>query len=195
MSHLILGIDPGAKGTGFALVNPAVWDTTRALLGVHGRPELLWSTTVRNEDGPLDLRVDPNYLRTCVATMLEVLTDHADQARRVSVAVEGIVAPNPHVGMTNPTAILVAATVFGAIIGRAPANDTVVIRPGGNGSLPFGTYPGVLVSPAERRQAGWEYRPAGAGTRKDQRSAYDVARAAQPLIPRLGTLFRGVYPY
>ncbi|GAB7515151.1 hypothetical protein TSUKUMMB_00260 [Rhodococcus sp. no. 34] len=80
----------------------------------------------------------------------------------------------------DPTALLATAEILGAILGFPWTNHVIQIRPNKNGSQPLGTYPGVLVSPGERRKAGWEAR-IGGGQLRHARSAYDVARLASKL--------------
>lgn len=176
---IVLGIDPGARGTGIALVDTA-------------KRGVVVSTTVRRSDEPL-VQVSPEHLDDLTAT-LDGLRDGARGTGQPVelLAVEGVVAPSPHANRangratTNVEAILAAAQVLGVVLAWAHGTGIplVVIRPGKNGSGPLGGYPADLVTAAERRATGWQFRPAGKGRLKDQRSAYDVAMAAPALHHR-----------
>jgi len=180
---IVLGVDPGAQGTGLAVI-----DASRHGMGPSGRfdaPILLASETVRRTDTNPTTQPDPAYL-VHVHAAIEAAVDR----HRVDLlAVEGITEPNPHLGLTNTGAIIAASMVFGAVTSRGYGCRLVIIRPGKNGSRPLGWYPDALVSDRERVAVGpsyapWRTRTAGRGALKDQRSAYDVAVTAH----QLGTL-------
>lgn len=157
----VVGVDPGARATGIVLV---------AADGVVS------GVSVENPAGPL-LPPPVEY----VARVISAVGDLA--APGVVVAVESVTRPSWHVAKSasrgaagNPTALLGTAVVLGAVLGAYPT--AVLVRPGRNGSGPMGVYPEVLVSVGERRKPGWENR-VGGGKLRHQRSAWDVALAAE----------------
>lgn len=160
----VIGIDPGARDTGIIakITGP---DGTR-VIGV----------TVHNSGGLLPIPAD--YIRDVITEVdhLASLGDH------VVIGVESITRPNWHVGKgqgggaaSNPEALLGAAMLLGAVVDQF---DCILIPPGGNGSRPLGDYPPGLVSVGEQRRDGWETR-VGSGKLRHQRSAWDVAAAAE----------------
>jgi hypothetical protein len=186
VSAVVLGVDPGAKGTGLALV-------------AHG--QLRHAETVRT------VRADPlrpahTYLASVLEQVTLALIDAGQRGELVeAIAVEGVTKPNPHMNRrngraaTDPSHIMGAAMVFGAVVAHDWPVRVLVVRPGGNGSRPLGAYPSPLVSDAERRVSGWQMRPAGTGKLKDQRSAYDVAREAAQYVPAIAGTTRLTYLY
>lgn len=157
-----VGIDPGGRTTAIIAA-----DTTT------GEPLAL--VMVDNTGDLLPLPVD--YVRA-VANDAQRL---ADQHNATTVRVEGINRPSWHVGgkakgaATNPTGLLAAAQILGAVIATT-TRPVEVIPPGRNGSRPMGAYPPALVSDGERRTPGWQTRT-GTGKLRHARSAYDVALA------------------
>lgn len=156
----VLGVDPGGRDTGIILV-----DGVR----VGGR-------SVRSA-GEL-LPVDQGYVQSVLSEIDGLIAGSSD-SRGVVVCVEGVTRPSWHVqasasrgAAANPTGLIAAAVVLGAVLGRFPG--AVVVPPGGNGSRPLGAYPLGLVSEGERRKKGWELR-VGGGKLRHQRSAWDVA--------------------
>lgn len=154
----VVGIDPGGRDTGLILVDGA---------RVSGR-------SVRS-GGEL-LPVSQDYVQAVLAEVAELV---ASTSERVVVCVEGVTRPSWHVqasashgAAANPTGLIAAAVVLGAVMGAYP--HAVVVPPGGNGSKPLGAYPAGLVSEGERRKSGWELR-VGSGKLRHQRSAWDVA--------------------
>lgn len=156
----VLGVDPGGRDTGIILV-----DGVR----VGGR-------SVRSP-GEL-LPVDQGYIQA-VLSEIGGLVAGSSAPHEVVVCVEGVTRPSWHVqasasrgAAANPTGLIAAAVVLGAVLGTYP--NAVVVPPGGNGSRPLGAYPAGLVSDGERRKSGWELR-VGGGKLRHQRSAWDVA--------------------
>lgn len=156
----VLGVDPGGRDTGIILVDGA---------RVAGR-------SVRSS-GEL-LPVDQGYIQA-VLVEIDGLVAGVSTPGEVVVCVEGVTRPSWHVqasasrgAAANPTGLIAAAVVLGAVLGRFPG--AVVVAPGGNGSRPLGAYPVGLVSEGERRKSGWELR-VGSGKLRHQRSAWDVA--------------------
>ena len=161
----VLGIDPGARATG---------------LCVLAGDQILAHQTVTSEGEifPAERRY---VLAVLEAGALLLQTHDVDH-----VAVETITRPSWHMkgrAAVDPTALLATAEVLGAVLGVDWPVNVTQIRPNKNGSQPLGTYPGVLVSPGERRKAGWEAR-IGGGQLRHARSAYDVARLATKLARR-----------
>ncbi|WNO28428.1 RuvC-like resolvase [Corynebacterium phage PSonyx] len=154
----VLGVDPGGRDTGIILV-----DGSRvAGCSVRSPGELL--------------PVDQGYIQAVLAEVGELI---ASTSGDVVVCVEGVTRPSWHVqasasygAAANPTGLIAAAVVLGAVLGAYPG--AVVVPPGGNGSRPLGAYPAGLVSDGERRKSGWELR-VGGGKLRHQRSAWDVA--------------------
>lgn len=159
----VVGVDPGARATGIVLV---------------GGSGLVAGVTVENLEGAL-LPPPGEY----VERVLNVVADLAASVPGCVVAVESVTRPSWHVAKSasrgaagNPTALLGTAVVLGGVLGAYPG--AVLVRPGRNGSSPMGAYPEELVSAGERRKPGWEIR-VGGGKLRHQRSAWDVALAAQ----------------
>lgn len=164
---IALGIDPGAKWTGFALID--------ARLG--GPPLLLDSLTLdRSVEGPYRpgddlLELEVEYL-DAVALTARLFACHDAHTPQV-VAVEWLRRPSwRHAGKAkpvDPTAVMATAIVLGVVVDAL--RDLVVgghalerVRPMGNGRLlPLPHYPAPLGT-------------TGKGTDKlrHERSAFDV---------------------
>lgn len=172
---LILGIDPGARETGVAVVD---FGDRRA------GPRLVISTTVRSTaPTAVYLPVPADYL----AAIVETIGPIVNALPRVDgVAVEDVVAPNLHMERaaysTGP--IVATAQVSGWCLGLLAEHWPLAIRvpPHGNGGAPLGAYPPQLVSDTERRNPNWRIRPGGDKAKlRHERSAYDVARVGHRL--------------
>lgn len=140
----IIGVDPGGRSTG--------------LVRLDGPDLDVFGTVTRKDAWGVG-----EYLH---AVLTEIDDLHADY-----IAIETVVAPNPHMGVISVVGVLETAQVFGAVLGRWP--DAIPIPPGKNGSHPLQTYPEAL-------------RPTrGNGKGKDSlrhvRSAYDVAKTGTML--------------
>ena len=108
-------------------------------------------------------------IRRAGAIVQEQRPDHLwprDLREPVPIAVEDVVAPNPHMGLTNVSALIETARLVGYLQAVYPV---VLVPPGGHGKAPLQTYPAALVGPRET---------AGTGRRRHLRSAWDVAGAA-----------------
>jgi hypothetical protein len=164
--RLWVGIDPGAKETGIILRDGRTIVLAEVVTNwyyQHGDPS----------------SVGADYLTNVVATAAKATTTLTDLAE---VAVEGVKKPCPHLGLTDPSAIIGAGIVLGAVLLEFPA--AVVVPPGGNGSGMLDGYPAGLVTDAERR--GGLNRKAGQSAHiRHCRSAWDVSLAA-PRIARMG---------
>lgn len=175
---IVLGIDPGSRHVGLAI-------TDTDLPG--NRPDALiaWATVDRAAIEP-GLGERRRWLRH----VLDRITDLLEPELLAElIAVEDVTPPTPHLGMTNPAAIIDTALLTGAILGQYP--DAITIPPGGHGNpVPDGitgnmarrillaTYPPDLVGARETTGR-------GKGPRQHARAAYDVARTAARRTPRL----------
>lgn len=179
---IVLGVDPGARSTGLAVV-----DSARRLV-------LLAHTITRDDSGPM-LPVPEDYLDEVVAWVDGHVREcfceiHPEGDLPAAVAVEGVGRPSWHMGgkvkPIDPSAIIAAGVVMGAVYATAALYgdlEVVIVPPGANGSKPLAAYPADLVSPAERRGRGWETR-VGGGLLRHVRSAYDVAVQAPLFVKR-----------
>lgn len=155
----ILGVDPGSAHTGWCVTD-------------GGR--LVDSGTIHASEYPEWL----DYIGACCALV-------AAESHEL-LAVEDVVAPNSHLGLTAPLSVIRTAQVLGAVLhaGMAAGSRLVLVRPGGNGSGPYGSYPSELVSASEMRGRNWQIKPAGKGALNHQRSAFDVCRQATRITPK-----------
>lgn len=172
----ILGIDPGAVSTGFAVIDDAT--SLRVDAGYLTTPALLDSATVlRDRTDPTDhdlVEVPRAYLGSVLATALDLVRTHDVEL----IGVEGVKRPawrhRGKVKPTDPTAIIATAIVLGAILGRRWTIPIVRVVPAGNGRLlALTAYPLPLATKGKGHDA-----------RRHERSAYDVAASAK-LVARL----------
>ena len=161
----VLGIDPGARATGLCVLSG---------------DQIVAHQTVTSE-GEI-FPAERRYVLAVLEAGAALLQIHDIDL----LAVETITRPSWHMkgrAAVDPTALLATAEVLGAVLGVVWPVNVTQIRPNKNGSQPLGTYPGELVSPGERRKAGWENR-IGGGQLRHARSAYDVARLASTKFAR-----------
>ena len=155
---LILGVDPGARWTGFAL---------------RDGKELIDHDVLVNDETRLFPATTAWVSR--VATRVEEFVEKYSPA---CVAVESLRKPNwHHHGRAKPidmTSAMSTAQVLGAIQALPLSVPIVEVPPGNLGSGPMRSYPEALVSAGERRLEGWENR-VGTGKLKHARSGWDVA--------------------
>lgn len=146
----IVGIDPGAGASGFVSLDP--------------RANVLRAVLVTGDNG-----ITPEYLGELVDT-LEDIVDSCPG--RPVVAIEDVVHPNPHMGLSNMSGLLGTAQVLGALRAHLVGTDlqVVIVRPGGHGSRALASYPRQLVGAREKH---------GAGKLRHLRSAYDIGMAAR----------------
>jgi hypothetical protein len=150
---IVLGIDPGSRTTGLAVVDHEL-----------GKPSpVLWSGTITNPGDLLDMPED--YLRDVVASALYAVRQY--DAERIGV--ELVKRPSWRVGgkvkPLDPVPIMGTAIVLGAILGRAWTVPIERVQPRGNGHLlPLTRYPDPLATTGK-----------GGDKRRHERSAYDVA--------------------
>lgn len=147
---VVVGVDPGGRATGVV---------------VRRGDDLLAAATVSRDGEGF-----AGYLAEVVSTVAEF----AAVCSATVLAVEDAQAPNPRLGLTNPTGIVDAAKVFGAVAALT-SPPVLVVAPGGHGALAqsraelVARYPGVLIGAREVR---------GAGALRHLRSAWDVAGMA-----------------
>jgi len=151
MSQTVVGVDPGGRQTGV----------------VTRRGERLFYGATVTREVPM-----PAYVAEVVDTIRRAC-GMAPGGDLLVVAVEGVNAPSPHLGLTNVAGLLDTAMVLGAVLHAYP--EAVVVPPGGHGSAPLATYPSALVGKGE---------VVGTGKRRHMRSAWDAAGAAR--VPGVG---------
>lgn len=123
----------------------------------------------------------PDYYRGAVLDELELAYEAAWRAivdlTRPIVAVEAVVAPNPHVRMMNVKGILATAEVIGWIQERCAQRGylLIMVPPGGHGSAPLRSYPSRLVGAKEKT---------GGGRLRHARSAWDIGHVGAQLAIR-----------
>ena len=154
MTRCVVGIDPGGKTTGIV---------------ARRGDKLLGHWLVENVGGvPYRGRVIERL------SLVVVTTPDPDPLPLVLVAVEGVKAPNPHLGVTNPTGIIATARVLGWVEQWCAdvLVDLVVVPPAYHGSGPLAAYPPELVGPREK---------AGTGKLRHCRSAWSISYAGEKL--------------
>jgi hypothetical protein len=147
----IIGIDPGKDETGIVLLDDE---------------NLVRATLVSRKGLP---QPDSAYLSDIVLTLGEYEAAIAGEVP--VIAVEAINAPNPHMGLINPSGALGAAKVFGAVLALWPG--AVVVEPDGNGSGSCDRFPlGIRSTKCQKLdRCGCK----GSDANRHLRSAYDVA--------------------
>lgn len=177
----ILGVDPGSRDTGLAVIDPVPppHDPRAVLVAfetIH-RPKV---------DGEQLLNVPPDYLEAIAAWCASAVRDHdvgllaVEGIRRPSWRVRGKVKP------LDPTAIIGTGIVLGAILSRRWPCRLVVVPPanlGGGTTYDARAYPTQIQG-----------RPDGRGKDKlrHARSAYDVAVRGRACA-RMATARGGIY--
>ena len=166
-----LGVDPGADGTGMAL------------LAVGRTVELLDHRVVLNDGDS----VGHQYVARVLGAIEQVREGYARATDgllaapgrgAIRVAVEKVNSPTGFAAgkrhPINPLWLLGCAVVQGAVMAMHP--DAVLVPPGGNGHGCYGAYPEDLVTAAERRRRGWATLRAGQSSdMRHARSAWDCA--------------------
>ncbi len=147
----MIGVDPGMRETGLVLINDA-GDVINAMVVERSKTQS-----------------EPAYVREVLVAIGEYWSGLAPDARQI--AVEGVVAPNPHLGLTNPNSAIRTGVIYGAILGAYP--DVITVEPGGNGSSDPYSYP-VDIQPPRPGMSGKDWK-------RHLRSAYDVALRAKKL--------------
>lgn len=164
---IVIGIDPGARDTGIAVV---------AFDG--NTPALVSHCTVSR-----DIYAEGVYLPVAQDYLERIYAAIAAESADI-IGVEGVVPPNLHMGRaafkTSP--ILATAIVSGYCQSFGKHGRIIVVPPDGNGAGPLGAYPTTLVSPRERTHIRWRTNTGdNNGQLRHERSAYDVARIAHRL--------------
>lgn len=153
----VVAIDPGFRATG--------------VVARRGNEVLDHGVVSRDDEGPPSAAYVGLVLQR-VSDARRAFAGSGGNRADVLVAVEGVVKPNPHLGLTDMTGVLGAAVVLGGVLAIWP--DAVVVRPGGHGKAGQLAYPRELWGPNEG--------PAGGGWRRHCRSAWDVSIAAEQLV-------------
>lgn len=147
---MILGIDPGARDTGFCLLDAAY--------------NVKAGMTISREDEDWS-----GYIKELLDTLVELLEDGV-----ASIVIEEVTKPKAFFKgkkqILPVDGVMGTSRVFGAIEMFLAMRDHnfVVIPPGGNGSGDLRSYPPELVGPRETTGTG--------GILRHVRSAYDVAK-------------------
>lgn len=174
---IVLGIDPGGRWTGFAVI-----DTAHNHAGPHGgpliaTPDLVASSTVERDPEGTMTQVPRGYLLDVVATARELVQLYSVDL----VSVERVTPPNWHhrgkAKPVRPDAIIATGVVFGAVFGREYGVPIVAVPNVANGrSLPLDRYPTPIATAGK-----------GNDKRRHERSAYDVALRG-PHAVRIATI-------
>lgn len=159
--EIVVGIDPGSRCT--------------ALVIRDGETVIHATTVVR--DG--DQEAVP-YARLVAAALRIIVDDYSTRFPHLIVGIEGISDPKGfHRGQRaaiNPKDIIRTGVTAGALAVTFP--DAIIVRPGNNGSMHTSQYPASLQG---RRPKDLPGDSTGAGTRRHEQSAYDVAGKALEL--------------
>lgn len=168
---LTLGVDPGSKWCGLALVR--LRDTL-----------VKWDLLERADDQNLK-----RWVEECHTRALVLIAPYREPALfaglSFTVAVEAVTTPQSHINgklrINSPESLIGTAAVMGAFIAWAASESfpCVLVPPGGNGSGRREGYPAEL----------WGVRegPAGTGKLNHVRSAYDVALAGRTMLAQSGS--------
>lgn len=163
---IVLGVDPGARNTGLAVIDAATFNA--------GPPPLLASYTVTRpaDDRPIEA-IPRSYLASVNAAIVAALNDFDVKL----IGVEGVTRPTGfskgRVHTLDPGPIIGTALVLGAIIGRTWSVPVYRIPPKGNGHLfPLARYPEPIATKGK-----------GHDKRRHERSAYDVAVMVRQSAP------------
>jgi hypothetical protein len=161
---LVLGVDPGSKFCGLALV--------------RGRDDLVAWYLLERPEGQ-DIRV---WVEECCLRAKKLAEACAVHWRANLVAVEAVNTPQSHINgkrrLNSPESLIGTAAVMGGIIAWAASEGfpSVLVPPGGNGDGPREAYPAELWGAREG--------PAGTGKLGHVRSSYDCALAGPGLLRR-----------
>lgn len=157
---VIVGIDPGARYTGFSIID--------------GDETVLFSATFIRPEDQEDLVL---WSKALVQLLENILKD----VKYTALGIEGVSHPKGFKkgvrSSLNPKDIIRTALLVGAL---SMHYDTAhIIPPGRNGDRPIEEYPEELVG---RRPKDLPGSGNGAGTRRHEMSAYDVARKTLDII-------------
>jgi hypothetical protein len=167
---LVLGVDPGSKWCGLALV--------------RGQDDLVaWDLVERPDNQSLRGWVEETLASAHVLVYNYIVSGYPD-SDQVTASVEAVTTPQSHINgklrINSPESLIGTAAVMGAFIAWAASErfPCVLVPPGGNGSGRREGYPSEL----------WGAREGSAGTGKlnHVRSAYDVALAGWTMLAQSG---------
>lgn len=150
----LLGIDPGARYTGVVVRDMDI----PVYSGIFVRPIEMSAT---------------DWALACIDHAKKVYDDYKPQ----HVAIEGISDPKGFYkgkqAAINPKDIIRTGIVVGSLVATWP--QAIIVEPGGNGDRDESYYPDCLNGRRPKDLAGSNK---GSGTRKHEKSAYDVAGKA-----------------
>lgn len=190
--RLMLAIDPGGRESGIVaitndaaaeLVAGAVLDRATKCDPSHGYGLDAWARA--NVEAVARLLVELDHRPESAGyrrRLDDVLAGHLPPG--IELAIENVRAPNPHRAradgnsLTNPDGIIATAWVAGAITARWPG--AVIVDPAAHGQGPPAAYPAAITYKANLARKG-----PPADRLRHARAAYDVARAARFMLPRL----------
>lgn len=171
MSGLVLGVDPGSKWCGLALV--------------RGRDDLVaWDLAERSGGQSLKAWVEECHDKIGRLRLEGHRPLTIPYLGPISVAVEAVTTPQSHINgklrINSPESLIGTAAVMGAFIAWAASESfpCVLVPPGGNGSGRREGYPAELWGTREG--------PAGTGRLNHVRSAFDVALAGRTMLAQSG---------
>lgn len=156
---VVAGIDPGSRHSAIVIRDGDI--------PIHA------STVTRdgNQDGI-------SYAKIVISLMKPIIDEYLEQYPDMIVAIEGISDPKGFKGgrraAINPKDIIRTGITVGALVAVFP--DAIIVAPGGNGSQHESQYPPSLKG---RRPKDLDGDSTGAGTRRHEQSAYDVAGKAK----------------
>lgn len=156
----IVGIDPGARYTGFSVID--------------GNETVLFSATFIRPEDEEDLVL---WSKALVQLLENILKD----LEYTAIGIEGVSHPKGFKkgvrSSLNPKDIIRTALLVGAL--SMYYEKAHIIPPGRNGDRPIEEYPEELIG---RRPKDLPGSGNGAGTRRHEMSAYDVARKTLEII-------------
>lgn len=157
---VIVGIDPGARYTGFSIID--------------GDEAILFSATFVRPEEQEDLVIWSK-------TLVKLLEDVLKEVKYTALGIEGVSHPKGFKkgvrSSLNPKDIIRTALVVGAL--SMYYDKAHIIPPGRNGDRPIEDYPDSLKG---RRPKDLPGSGNNAGTRRHEMSAYDVARKTLAIL-------------
>lgn len=171
---VVLGIDPGAVDTGLVIIDDAIGDLRRCMLGaftVHRDTKIVNAAGVITVDRGYQLRVN--------ASILDAIRTFEPEAMAYETLKKPTGFANGKKHLLDPTPSTATGYVIGSITGREWPVELVEVMPGGNGSnLTWNLYPELI----RMKQGG-----KGSDNKRHMRSAFDVAlrmKQARALVQR-----------
>lgn len=155
---IVVGIDPGSRST--ALV-------------IRDGETVIHATTITREGNETHV----NYALDVVDAVVPIINGYREKYPDLIIGIEGISDPKGFKGgqraAINPKDIIRTGVTLGALV--AIFRDAIIVAPGNNGSKHESQYPAELKG---RRPKDLEGSSVGAGTRRHEQSAYDIAGKA-----------------